>query len=287
MRAFSLIEVMVSSLLGLFILIGTVQLGSSVLKASRGFRYTLRSEQALAGVMADLRRDLRGIESAFWEAYPLHKAMVHPVDHRHGPWQFTHECPESDRACLIYGDLKLQATDATVFNVTFGADGRSLVLQPSGMGRPPELMGMGNMSVLALRDQDHWRCVLVEKVEGNVVALIPYQDQPWALIDGFVGDVEAVHLGRLEIHHRGLLETDAHQRSLFDEIWVADPHWNPSLRQMGKEFLVDLLWETCDETTGDRLVFVTSHPKSRSLRKPRIVAGRPFRREVDYDTLEL
>jgi len=281
-QAFSLVEVMVSLVVGTLILTALMMFSMSTVSHHRRARSQQTAQVSLAMVRDELVAARRGLEPEFWHGFPRALAPVHPVDHDHGAVQWTQACPQSDVACLILWDLLPVDEDPVILKIVGGGSGmlRVAPLDPSFPPGPDE--ALGPMSVLLFYGGGEPFCALVKEVWEDEVFLVPPSKQPWESPEVMEPAlVEIVHLGRLVVRHLTLGPSPGRQGQLTWQPWTfKQGNWRARARSSSWAHLVDLKWRICDGDQPDRLLVATMGPKAPFIEPPIVVGDLIYDREV-------
>lgn len=283
---FSLIELMVSMVISVIIISGTV----GVLQAA--FRIHITNNTLITlDTQVQLARDriqhqLRTAEPEFWQHFPIHTHPLHPVDVARGPFTFSQRCPQSNHPCFTTYDLK-PLPRPYVFSFT--PPSQPLDPQPWFHLEPQDrhhaedqpLTGYvgwftnGNESFTALIDQGNTRDI----------RLAPPSLQPWPIPNTMQpGAWEAVILGSLHVVHWSLRTETEHGKSLTEQHWTfQNTRWWPRRTKITQRFLHDL-W--CYQNNNDYFLLIgAADPDRLPSTQPITIGGKTFTHPIRTATI--
>jgi len=285
-RAFSLVETLISLMIGLVVVAGATRLAMVQSHDIAHRRAMIDTRAALTMASEELRLRTRGLERPFFTKLPLKPGidLVHRGDHDHGAVQLTERCPQNRaNGCLIWWDLIPPEEDPIVYEMIIDEDWDRfglIAVEPSIPAGLPETIGP--MSVLLIAGPTGSICQLVAAVENGEVVLAPESDQPWPRnVVITAQQARVVHLGRLEVVHCGLSEHKGIGNRLTYHPWtVGEDGWRAGRGRTSHGHLAGLIWSACEEGRPDRLVLLARPERARILGVPVVIAGRRFDREV-------
>ena len=284
-RAFSLVEVCLSLVIGLVVTAGVTQLAIAHAAKVGGDRRALDTRGSLDMAREELRLKTRGLEPAFFTAFPLKAELLlaHPTDHTHGALQLTRDCPERPgTSCLIWWDIVPPDENPYVYAIT-DDDGRGrlglIAVNPAVPAGLPK--ALDKQSVLLFLGETSSFCRLVEEIEGYTVVLADEVDQPWPQVGLYMPQTtRVVHLGRLEVVHCTLTGSSIGRKLVYAPWRLGETGWQRGRATTSYNHLQGLAWVPCSADWDDRIVLLAQPDQPRALGRPLEIAGRVFDEEV-------
>ncbi|MDJ0838353.1 MAG: hypothetical protein QNK37_17685 [Acidobacteriota bacterium] len=287
-RGITLVEITISMLIGLVVVGSVMNLARTSTRSLDTIRRRVSAVGNLEMAAEALALKTRGLESSFWESFPLDTdiAPVHPMDHTHGAVQFAEKCKDrTSTACLVWWDIIPPDETPRVYVANSWHNDRYLTMSPADPTLPPgPPKKVGNMSVLLFITGANRFCRLVQDLDGETLVLAQSSQQPWrGPADIVPGVTRIVHLGTLEVVHCTLaarkgLGNDLIYRRTY--ISASKGTWRNARRVSAYTHMQTMAWQPCRENKPDRFVLFAAPTRAENLTIPLTISGKTFDKEV-------
>jgi len=291
MKGYNLTEVLISLALSTLVLGGLLQFSLRGVRDLAEVRREMRLRGSLEMGREELSLKARGLEPAFWEAFPVVNAVTGTCDHRHGAVAYRSPCRrEPGTDCLTLWDIVPGSEEPALLEVVSGSLEETMTFANADLSDTRAASAtLAPMSVLLFYANGRRFCALVSKVDLDEVELFPEPQQPWSWPPApDLPTYDVVNLGLLVVTHCSLSPSPDQGGRLTYHEWQADAEGWQLGRAKTTYANIDILhWTRCDEQRADRIVLFGQAQEAPLLSEPLILEGLRFEREVTCASLEL
>lgn len=290
MRAFTLIESMMSLLIGLIALMG---LAGYTLTANMA----IQEDRDKMGVYGNLRMAhkevqdfLQGVDRHFFDRYPVVlNRVAHATNQDADGIQISASCPDDeDSICLTVWDVEPGPDEPVIHRLENHAWPEKVSITPIDITYPSgPSEAIGAMSVLLFVSEDQMFCALVKRATAWQVYLADPADQPWEIPEELVGNFEVIHLGALTVTHLGVRPEEGFGKKLVYRPFFLDENgWRAGRSKSSYGHLLALKWVPKNDLHPHRLLMIGRSPKAKRLKTPIEIEGTSYNREVRHVAIE-
>jgi len=290
-KAFSLVEVAISLLIGLVVLTGISKLAMTRAHAIAHESRWIHARTSLDMAKEELRLATRGLEHGFFEHFPLKADFTphHPSSVNHGAIQFSERCEENpETACALWWDLTTVDEEPLLYRLSDGNARNRFGLVTVDESRPAALPAqIGPMSVLLMIGKETAFPRLVVAIESGQVVLADEADQPWPWIGLLIpSTTRVVHLGQLEVTHTTLVDRDGLGKKISHRPWrLGEEGWRGGRSRTSYGQLERMILDRTVDDPFLRLVLIAKPRDPWPLTRTLEIAGYQFDEEVISATL--